>query len=302
MTTPQSLPLPDRVLLFSDQGPAPDGELPDGLQAFDVLRLQGLGDGGWPLLTQCLLDQPELWQDAEQILLLQDGVQLGAAGASELFRVMRQHDLSVAQPSLSWRSHFSEPVCLHNPSFIWHHTNRIETRAMAFSREALRAWLPLMARYPDPVLLARLLPAVQADPSRGIAVVDTVQCDRTEALTDAEMAAPAWPDGETGTGEPPGGSESPLQELGLTWGGLGPRGQMVHLFDETREACLGMVAAGFACAVQEPEPIGEVFLQHFLRSLGAAPEALTLPAATPMSAAAAVAPRLRRSPILPQQA
>ena len=283
-----SLTLPDRVLLFSDQGPAPDGDLPDGQAPFDVLRLQDLGDGGWPRVLACLLAEPALWQDAEQILLPQDGIALRAAGASELFRVMRQHQLPIAQPSLSWRSHFSEPVCLHNPSFVLHHTNRLEARALAFSRDALAAWLPRMAEWPDAVLLGRLLPALQADPTRGVAVVDTVQCERTLPLSEAETSPPAWPSAWAG--------EGPWQEPGLTWGGVGMRGQVVHLFDDTREACLGLMAAGFACAVQEPEPIGEVFLQHFLRSLNPAPEAVA-----PVPAGPAV-PRLRRSPIMPASA
>jgi hypothetical protein len=235
----------------------------------------------WRAIAEALLAQPELWQDAGCVLVLADDVEIGATAVSELFRVMRTCGLRVAQPSLAWRSHFADPTTLHNPCFVYRHANRVDTAAIAFSADALRDCLPLLRDAPDAALLARLLPAGQDEPLRGAAVVDAVQALRTAPAAAEEFAEPAWPEILQGDG--------PHREAGFSWGGLGLRGQYTSLFDTTRDEFLGALTAGYACAVQDAQAIGEVFLQHFSRSLEAAPQPLV---------PRAPAPRLRRSPIL----
>lgn len=247
------------------------------------------GPARWTALVGLLAQHPALWQDAEYLLLLDDDVQISAADVSTLFRLMREGGLSLAQPSLSWRSHFTDPTTLHNPSFVLRHTNRLDAAALAFSREALQRALPLIQALPHPEQIARVLPAAQAMPWQTAAVVDAVQVERT-AEPCAEPAI--WPDEL---------AEGPHAEPGTTWGGLSIHGDLVSLFQTTREHCLGLVAAGFAAAVQEPQPIGEVFLQHHLRSLAPPPEPLRLglaPASAPSSPAHPPLPVLRRSPIV----
>ena len=247
-----------------------------------IHRALALGEGPrWRAIAEALLAQPALWQDAGCVLVLADDVEIGATAVSELFRVMRSCGLRIAQPSLAWRSHFADPVTLHNPCFVYRHANRVDTAAIAFSADALRDCLPLMRDVPDAAILARLLPTGQDEPLRAAAIVDAVQAQRTAPAAPEELAEPAWPELLCFDG--------PHREAGYSWGGLGLRGQYASLFDATRDEFLGSLAAGYACAVQDPLPIGEVFLQHFSRSLEAAPQPLVLPAP---------APRLRRSPIL----
>lgn len=272
------------LVLTSSSGRAPAGEPLPGTPWQH--RTISLAEGPrWREIALALLAEPAAWQDAGFVLVLADDIEIGATAVSELFRVMRTCGLRIAQPSLAWRSHFADPTTLHNPCFVFRHVNRVDTAAVAFSVDALRECLGLLREVPDPALLARLLPALQEDPLRGAVVVDGVQAERLAPAAPEELADPAWP--------------APLQvegahlESSFTWGGLGLRGRYLAMFDDTRDELLGSLAAGYACAVQDPQPIGEVFLQHFARSLEPAPKALSL--APPPA-------RLRRSPILDHRA
>jgi len=238
----------------------------------------------WRAIARALKAQPGLWQDADHVLLLADDVQIGAGGVDEFFRTMRQHALAIAQPSLAWRSQFCDPTALHNPSFVYRHVNRIDLAAVAFSAAELARWLPWLDTLGEASLLSRLLPLCHDDPVRGAAVIDAVQAERLAAPSDHELAEPGWPEALQADG--------PHREGGATWGGLGLRGRYASLFDDTREECLGLLAVGYACAVQDPAPIGEVFLRHFLRSLDPPPPAIRLSAPPPE------VPELRRSPIV----
>lgn len=272
---------------------APTPAQPAGLPAdagWQHLRLDDTPTGcaDW---ARALRRHAGTWRQGGLVLLLSDDVDLAAPAITELFRSMRQHQLAVAQPSLAWHSHFADAATLHNPSFQWRHVNRVDPSALAFRADLLAALLPALDENPDAAQWARLLPALMPDPLHGAAVVDSVQAVRRRAPDEAELAEPAWPARLDVDG--------PHREPGYSWGGLGLRGQAVSLFDERREEFLGLLTSGYACAVQEPMPIGEVFLQHFLRSLSPAPGPLTRPAAPPPTAPL---PALRRSPIVAQRA
>jgi hypothetical protein len=275
---------PDLVLTGL-RGRVPAGQPAPGAAPW-TWRQVDLGDGQvprWRAIAQALAESPALWQDAGHVLVLADDVEIGATGVGELFHVMRQCELQVAQPSLAWRSHFAEPTALHNPSFLLRHTNRLDLAAVAFSAAALRRWLPWLAALPDTAALARLLPLACDDPLRATAVVDAVQVERTAPAAEAEFAEPEW------AGELQ--ADGPHREAAACWGGISLRGRAVSLFDDTREEFLGLLAAGYACAVPEPQPIGEVFLQHFARSLEPAPQPLRLPSPRADAGAAPAGPR-----------
>lgn len=276
------------VLLLGPRGREPLGEAPAGAPGWRVLRLerQPSADTPWAERAAFLAAHPTLWQDAPQLLAWDDDVEISAVAVAELLRVMRQHGLSLCQPSLAWQSHFVDPTTLHNPSFVFRHTSRVDPAVLAIGQAELRRLLPLIQALPGRAALSRLLPACQDVPQAGAAVVDAVQALRTAEPAADEAAEPAWPAALAGDG--------PQHEGPLSWGGLGQRGQRARLFDDSRETFLGLLAAGYACAVAEPQPIGEVFLQHFARSLAPPPPPLDLRA----PAQRATAPALRRSPIL----
>lgn len=238
----------------------------------------------WATVATELEANAAAWDAVGHVLVLADGVEMTAPAAAELFRVMRQAGLDVAQPSLAWSSHFTEPTALHNPSFVLRFVNRVDTAALAFSKAALRRWLPLMRELPGDAALARLLTLCHDTPLRAAAVVDAVQAVRTLAPADHESAPPQWPAALQSAG--------PHHDAPTTWGGLSLRGRDVGLFDDSREEFLGLLTAGYACAVQEAEPIGEVFLAHFARSLEPPPPAIHL------QFGAGPLPPMRRSPIV----
>lgn len=240
----------------------------------------------WAAVAAELEANAAAWDVVDHVLVLADGVQLTAHAVAELFRIMRQGGLEIAQPSLGWSSHFTTPTALHNPSFVLRFVNCVDTHALAFSTRALRRWLPLMRAFPGDAALARLLTLCHETPLSAAAVVDAVQALRTLPPADHETAPPQWPAPLEATG--------PHHEAPMTWGGLALRGRCVALFDESREEFLGLLTAGYACAVQEPEPIGEVFLAHFARSLEPPPPAVSLQPC----AGSSPPPPLRRSPII----
>jgi len=268
-------------LVLSSAACKPPAGTPQGGTPW-IHRTFELGAGPrWRAIAEMLARNEAVWKDAGCVLILADDVEIGATAVSELFRVMRTCELRIAQPSLAWSSHFVDPTTLHNPCFVFRHASRVDTAAIAFSTAALRQCLPLLREVPDAAVLARLLPASQDDPLAAAVIVDGVQAQRTAPPAAEEFDEPAWPAALQGDG--------PHREGAFSWGGLGLRGQYVALFTETRDEFLGSLAAGYACAVQEAQPIGEVFLTHFARSLDTPPGPLEL--RPPM-------PALRRSPIV----
>ena len=270
------------LVLTTGAEPLPEGEG----WATGAFTLDAHAPGArWASVAADLLANAAAWQSFDHVLVLDDGVHMSGAAIAELFRVMRQNALQVAQPSLAWSNHFSDPTALHNPSFVLRHTNRLDPAALAFSNAALRRWLPRMLALPGDLALGRLLTMCDESPLRASAVVDAAQAQRTLPPGAHETAPIAWPATLAGAG--------PQHEAATQWGGVGLRGRPVSLFDDTREEFLGLLATGYACAVAEPEPIGAVFLAHFARSLDPAPQALHLDGGT-----AAPVPRLRRTPII----
>jgi len=276
------------VILLGPQGQEPIGEAPAGAPAWRIVRMdQPLSaDRPWAERAAFLAAHPALWQDAPQVLAWDDDVEIQAVAVAECLRLMRQHGLSLCQPGLAWSSHFADATTLHNPSFVYRYTSRLDTAVLAMGGGELRRLLPLLQALPARAALARLLPACQDVPQAGAAVLDAVQALRTAAPADTEFTEPEWPAVFAADG--------PQHEASLSWGGLGLRGQRVSLFDDSRETFLGGLAAGYACAVAEPQPIGEVFLQHFTRSLQPPPAALDLRAPDQRG----TTPALRRSPII----
>lgn len=255
---------------------------PDPAATWECVSLPGLESVAWTDRVAPLVATHPAWRDAGLVLVLADDVEITPTAVTELFRLMRLHGLSLAQPSLAWRSHFVEPVTLHNPSFAWRHASRVDPAALAFAPAALATFCELASHAASTAELSARAAAWGPDPTATAAIVDAVQCVRT-----AEPAADEWPS-----------PDHPAAEPALTWGGLGLRGRRVSLFDDTREECLGLLGAGVACAVQEPHAIGDAMLQHFLRSLDPPPAAAH--EAAPVAPFSPIAwKRVRRAPIVP---
>jgi hypothetical protein len=277
----------DLVITSDRRGPPAGEQHPEHPWAHGTLPL-GDDRPRWRAIAEEMQADAAAWADAGWLLFLADDVEMSAEAVSDLFRIMHSCELRVAQPSLAWQSHFAEPTTLHNPSFVFRWANRVDMAAIAFHADTLRQCLPLLQGVPDEAALARLLPACLDEPLRACAIVDAVEASRTAAPAPHEAAEPAWPAALAVDGA--------HREPSFSWGGLSLRGTYSSLFDGTRDEFLGGLAAGYACAVQETEPIGEVFLQHFARSIEPAPQALRL------GSAPAPTPALRPSPIFDRAA
>ena len=144
------MPPRDLILL------APGAELADAQQALPAGSIIALPSGAWADIGDALAHLAPQWLAAEQVLLLMPGMQMDASQALALFEVQRRHGLALAQPSLSWDGYFADPCTLHNPAFVYRHTNRLDPHALAFSREGLQACLPVMGALPAAAAWARL--------------------------------------------------------------------------------------------------------------------------------------------------
>jgi len=245
---------------------------------FDLQVLPAVaGFTKWQVLFEALKDTGRQWAQYRHVFLPDDDLDITPEEIEALFSIAEEEGFALCQPSLGWRSHFTEAISLHNPLFRWRSVNAVDFAAPCFEAQALAQAVPLFAQDPTASLLGRVIPARLAKAHRVTAVVDAVQVLRTQA----HQAEPA-PLSETLAAE-----AAALEAGEFNWGGMGTRGQRLSLFSDAREAFLGALVTGYACAVQEAQVLGEVFLQHFMRSLEPPPAAFE-PASRPS---------LRRSPI-----
>lgn len=269
----------------------------DAQARFDLAahpRTDETGYGKWATLAALLSLTAEQWASYDYVFLPDADLEASSDEINRLFDAAAAHRLALCQPSLGWRSHFRHPVSLHNPSFTLRQVNSIDLAAACFDATFLRSVLPMLALDPHGQVLGRVLPQMLRAAKQPCAVIDAVQVfrtseplDRTLEHTAAELL-----------------SRFTLRDDEISYGGIGARGQRVSLFDSTREECLGLLVTGYACAVQEPAPLGEVFLQHFLLSLDdveaatAYAGANAVPASPAQPPSGALRPGLRASPVM----
>ena len=77
----------------------------------------------------------------EYFFLMDDDIEMSTEEVNKLFRMMREYNLKIAQPSLVM-SYYTYEHTLHNPLCILRYTNFVEMMVPCFSREALIKVLP----------------------------------------------------------------------------------------------------------------------------------------------------------------
>lgn len=279
------------LVVIGPKGCVPVDPSVAGAQSWRVLRLDGPSDTHtpWRAAAPELLASAAKWADCRFVLVLSEDVSMSGEDVSELFRLMQQHHLVMAQPSLSWSGHAVDITARHNQSFVFRRTSRVDPAALAMSSQQFREMLPLMAALPDPVLLSRLLPACLPDPLSGAAVVDAVQATRLTPPREEELGAPVWPEGLLRPGC--------HREESLSWGGQVESGVTLGLFDDSRCAFLGHLATGLAARLEGAEVLGRLFLDHLSRSKGQLPESIQTVDKSAEPASVSFWGRLRSSPI-----
>ena len=81
-----------------------------------------------------LLARDAFWQRYDYIWCPDDDLAIAQDGVSRLFASMVELKLRLAQPALSWASHYSHAVTVRHPSFKVRMTNFVEIMAPCFDR------------------------------------------------------------------------------------------------------------------------------------------------------------------------
>jgi hypothetical protein len=117
------------------------GDDPARYRRDDVVRIDSKGPK-WPALHALLTDGQLDWSGYERIWLPDDDLACEPAAIEQFFASCHEHDLRLAQPSLSHDSYISHALTAHNPHFVVRHTNFVEVMAPAFTRAMLERIVP----------------------------------------------------------------------------------------------------------------------------------------------------------------
>jgi hypothetical protein len=106
-----------------------------------VHRLKGTKMKGYFAFFQ---DFPDLLEAYDYFWLPDDDIAASAAVIEQMFEIMRDYDLALAQPSLSPDSYMSHLITLQNPVFRLRFTTFVEVMCPVLSRDMLKTVLPIL--------------------------------------------------------------------------------------------------------------------------------------------------------------
>jgi hypothetical protein len=161
------------------------------LNAFgsDLTRVQ---DGDLPLvidrgtrmdsLARQFRAQPELFERYDYILTPDDDMLLGPSDFDRLFEISVEHDLAIAQMSLTHDSYFSHPIVLNVPGLKLRYSNFVEGMTTCFKSSYLRRLIPLFEHHSTGWGVDLVWALTMPDPAFKAAIVDAVQAKHTRAM------------------------------------------------------------------------------------------------------------------------
>ena len=129
-----------------------------------------------------LLTRGDFWRRYDYIWLPDDDLATDQATISAFFADVAQLKLALAQPALSWTSHYSHPVTIRHPSFRARWTNFVEIMAPCFERGFLETCLPTFGETMSGWGLDWLWPHLPPAGPRRIAVIDAVAITHTRPV------------------------------------------------------------------------------------------------------------------------
>lgn len=138
------------------------------------------------MVYQYLHKYPEFIDKYEFFLLLDDDIQVSVDAVNELFKIMKDYNLKIGQPSLT-NSYYTYEHTLHNPMCVLRYTNFVEMMMPCFSHDALLAVLETFAAHVRWRGIEFHWPILVNTNKRDIAVIDSVQAIHTrpvQSITD----------------------------------------------------------------------------------------------------------------------
>ncbi len=171
----QDLATRDWDLVVSYYGDDPGRFRDDGTTRIDGtgLKWSGLHD---------LLSRDAFWQRYDFIWCPDDDLAIAQDGVSRLFASMAQLELRLAQPALSWASHYSHAVTVRHPSFKVRMTNFVEIMAPCFDRGFLEACLPTFRECQSGWGLDWVWPRLQPHGAQRCGIIDNVEMTHTRPV------------------------------------------------------------------------------------------------------------------------
>ncbi len=138
-----------------------------------VTRIDSKG-AKWPALHDLIMAHPQFLADYDYIWLPDDDLRTTKDQIDKLFVLCRTHDLGVAQPALTWNSHYGHLTTLQNHRYRLRFTNYVEVMAPCFAARVLRQALPLLNFNLSGWGLDFVWPKLVENPERQIAIIDDV--------------------------------------------------------------------------------------------------------------------------------
>lgn len=129
-----------------------------------------------------LLAREDCWRAYDYVWLPDDDLAIDQVAISNMFATMAELQLALAQPALSWASHFSHPVTMHCPSFRVRMTNFVEIMAPCFDRRFLDTCLPTFKETLSGWGLDWLWPRLLPHDSLQCAIIDLATATHTRPV------------------------------------------------------------------------------------------------------------------------
>ena len=157
------------------------GDDPHRYREPGVMRIDGKGPK-YPALHDLFMSNPRLIADYDYLWLPDDDLMTTATDINRLFHLCAEHRIEVAQPSLTWDSHFSHLITLQNPRSRVRFTNFIEMMAPCISSRTLQKAVPFLNSHLSGWGLDYIWTRLVDDPENGIAIIDAVTVRHTRPV------------------------------------------------------------------------------------------------------------------------
>jgi hypothetical protein len=136
----------------------------------------------WDSIFRHFSSNPQLLDQYEFIMLPDDDVIMNVDDINRIFEIVVEHDLVMAQPSLSLNSYISYPILLQSSHFKLRYTNFVESMACCIKSSYLRQILPMFERHYTGWGTDLVWGLLMRDPAFRVAVIDEVSMTHTRPL------------------------------------------------------------------------------------------------------------------------
>ena len=130
---------------------------------------------------------PDLLEKYEYIMMIDDDFKTTAHDLNRLFEIMREHDLQIGYPSLSYQSHGLYFPAYHNPRFKIRFSNFVENNAVCLHQSIWRQILPLYQDNPMGHRIDDFWARLSDEPARQVAFIDDIQITHTRPHGSGEL-------------------------------------------------------------------------------------------------------------------